>query len=806
MADAGYRIAPIFLIRMAGIPFESVERLTTPGTTKAAHEVHRYREETSQAKDEADQFLANSRSFMPKEQMRAYRRIIRAGLPSSTIELPDGPLEKWNKSALRLAGAEEALNDSIEQEIEAARMALFTAAHQYLPAYLVFAGEAVRERVFRPLAMPLGPIPPRNKQARSDERHLLLYLQRIAAKNDSLSAFGPEGWGALDFQNDGITLDPQPGIARRETFLERWTAHGIAAAINADPTTRIEIAPRLAPHLLLGGQEVINTETGESIPLDNETLALLRCCDGHNPAYSLGETMIALTGLAERNLIRWELEVPAIEPHAAAALLADVEAWRDSPLRGRWLEILRPLVALPKTFANTPNPIDRVVIIDDALSRLAKLGAQKTASRFLYAATNPIGEECFRETNFSIGADLIDEVAREAAPWIDLWCDNYAYVASRVAAGLRGLLEKAPLQNGAIALPAFLRHCTERQMPLTGPGMIAFAHNAFREVKAAFAENLQSHAQLPEYELTAADCHFVRRDFDYPPFAEYTYPSADLQLGAASVAAVERGDYQWVLAELHPPVALLHHGFYWSCPAKEVLRAALTAATCGRPSFHFGYFAVDFTATTAVRFFDALPELTYFVAPQRGHPQWKTVPPAEAEVFIDEQNGDVGLRRRGSHEYLGSFARAWTIPLGFHPFSFSLGRHTPRLRCGKVVVQRRSWTVALEELGHGDFTGISRALVVAVERLREAHELPRHVYIRPTEQALRRSGVEGRDKDTKPVYIDLESYLFLEIFHRWLVKAGELEVTEMLPTPDQLLWQEPDGRRTFELRTQIVPR
>jgi hypothetical protein len=123
-----------------------------------------------------------------------------------------------------------------------------------------------------------------------------------------------------------------------------------------------------------------------------------------------------------------------------------------------------------------------------------------------------------------------------------------------------------------------------------------------------------------------------------------------------------------------------------------------------------------------------------------------------------------------------------------------------------VVVQRRSWTVTVEELGAGDFTGISRDLVVAVERLRAARELPRHVYIRPTEQALRRSGVEGRDKDTKPVFIDLESYLFLEILHRWLTKAGELEVTEMLPTPDQLLWHEADGRRTFELRTLILPR
>ena len=56
------------------------------------------------------------------------------------------------------------------------------------------------------------------------------------------------------------------------------------------------------------------------------------------------------------------------------------------------------------------------------------------------------------------------------------------------------------------------------------------------------------------------------------------------------------------------------------------------------------------------------------------------------------------------------------------------------------------------------------------------------------------------------MYIDLGSYLSLEIFHRWLVKAGELEVTEMLPDPDHLCWHEADGRRTFELRTLIVPR
>src|SRR5205085_558786 len=210
--------------------------------------------------------------------------------------------------------------------------------------------------------------------------------------------------------------------------------------------------------------------------------------------------------------------------------------------------------------------------------------------------------------------------------------------------------------------------------------------------------------------------------------------------------------------------------------------------------FHFGFFAADFTAHTTVRIFDALPQQAVFASAQRGNPNWRSVPPAHAEVFVDEQ-GDVALRANG--EYLGSFARHWIIPLGFHPFHSGLTPPTPRLRCGRVIVQRRTWTVSVGEMGSGNFSGLSRDLVVAIERLRAEKDLPRFVYIRPTEQALRRSGAEGRDKDTKPVFVDLESYLFLEIFHRWLIKAGEIEVTEMLPNPEHLFWKESDGRHSF---------
>jgi hypothetical protein len=792
---------------MAGVPFEPVARLATTATAAVARELLVRQAEFARAKTEVEHLLYRRGHGLSEELFRAWRKAIRTGTMPPAADPPSRVFAVCWECASNLATAEANLTHSLQQELGVTRQALLTSAQIFLPPYLVFVGEGLRARLSKQSSHDSGPLPPRRKEDRAHERHMLLYLQRVCTKNDSLSEFGPEGWGIIEGELRGLKLAPLPGIAERETFLERWTAHGIAAALNADAAIRVELSPRLHPDGRIDGNQFVFTGTAETTPLDPKTVEILLRCDGATPAYEFGEELDALEQLAAQNMIRWEVEVPALDPHAFDVFISDILRWRDGPVRALWLELLQPIAALPSKFAQARETSSRAEIMDEARRQLLNLDTAREASdRFLYSAANPIGEECFRECHFSIGEDLINEVTADAEPWIDLWRDNYAFVASRVAVGLRALFEKAPLQNGALPLPAFLRHCEMLKMPLTGPAMVGLAHMAFQEVKAAFRDRMRNRPEAAEWELTADDCHFVRQNFQYEKFDEFTYPSADLQIASKSVEAVARGEYQWTLAELHPPVALLHHGFYWSCPDKTELGRALASTVKGCPSFHFGFFAADFTATTAVRMLDAIPERMSFVAPQRGNPQWRIIPPAEIEVYVDQKSGDVCLRTRGAHEYLGSFARAWVIPLGFHPFHFGRAPHMPRLRCGRVIVQRRSWTVTLEELPPGNYTGISRDLVLAVERLRAEKDWPRYVYIRPSEQALRRSGAEGRDKDTKPVFIDLESYLFLEIFHRWLTKAGELEVSEMLPDPDDLLWQEPDGRRTFELRTQIVPR
>ncbi|MGI9114888.1 MAG: lantibiotic dehydratase [Chthoniobacterales bacterium] len=802
-----YRIASPFSIRLAGAPFNVLERLGTPALAGAARELLAREGELARIKPIAEEFIRRRDNGLAPREFHVWRTAIRrGGVPQDEEIRTPAELRSYAMGAQAFTTAHSQFATELQAGVTASRAALLSASAELLPAYLVFASQDAHQLM--DLTRSGEPLPTHNSGARKRDRHLLLYLQRIASKNDTFSEFGPSVWGRVNTQGPALKLDTAAGVTRREAFPERWVAHALAAAMNTDPEIAPELRPRLNPNGSLQDDRFVFSDTGESVQIKPEQQTIICRCDGKTPlrdiATSSDDATEALRQLIEAKVLIAAVEVPAMEPFACEILHRDVKRWSEGPTKQRWLSMVAAFSAFAAEFARTIEPPARAKILDEARRQLSTIGIQpKQGQRALYAATNPIAEECTRDCTFEMTQALLDEVVNEAEPWIDFWRDSYAFVAARVAANLRSLLEKAAAKNRAMPLPAFLRFCESAKLPLTGPGLVGMAHIAFQEVKNAFRERLCPHAGAAEYELTPEDCAVVRKNFDYPKFDQFTYPSADLQLAAKSVEAVNRGEYRWLIAELHPAVAALHHGVFWSCPDREAFSRALESMIHDKPVCHFGFFAADFTAHTTVRLFDALPKHAVFASAQRAHPDWRYVAPCEVEVFVDEE-GDVALRRGA--EYLGSLARNWVIPLGFHPFLFTIAPNTPRLRCGRVVVQRRAWSVSAEELGAGDFSGVSRDLVLAVEKLRAAKDWPRFIYIRPSEQALRRSGAENRDKDTKPVFIDLESYLFLEIFHRWLTKAGELEVTEMFPAPDQLLWQEDDGRRTFEMRTLICPR
>ncbi len=235
---------------MAGVPFDVLEKLGTVETARLARELVVRQDEFVKTRAEVEQLLRHRGHGLSEELFRAWRKAIRSGTMPPAGNAPSRAFGDCWESASRLAVAEAQLEESLQRELTTARTNLLEAAREVLPSYLVFTAEGLRERLAKQTA-DSGVLPPRNKSSRAHERHLLLYLQRVAAKNDSLSAFGPEGWGTVGGESRSLALSPRPGIAARETFLERWTAHGVAAALNADPEIRLELSPRLNPNGLI---------------------------------------------------------------------------------------------------------------------------------------------------------------------------------------------------------------------------------------------------------------------------------------------------------------------------------------------------------------------------------------------------------------------------------------------------------------------------------------------------------------------------------------------------------------------------
>ena len=159
---------------MAGAPFESLERLAMTRTAALAREVVVRQSEFARAKAEVEHLLQRRGHGLSEELFRAWRKAIRSGTMPPAADAPSSAFAICWQCAADLASAEARLKQSLEQELGVARRALLESAGQLLPPYLVFVAEGLRERLAKQSAFDLAALPPRRKQDRAHERHLLL--------------------------------------------------------------------------------------------------------------------------------------------------------------------------------------------------------------------------------------------------------------------------------------------------------------------------------------------------------------------------------------------------------------------------------------------------------------------------------------------------------------------------------------------------------------------------------------------------------------------------------------------------------
>jgi hypothetical protein len=549
------------------------------------------------------------------------------------------------------------------------------------------------------------------------------------------------------------------------------------------------------------GERWTRLDEDRELSLSDAERAIAARCDGATQAHALDQDVLA--ALVEKGVVTWKHEPMAIDVSPLASLIADVERWRDTPVRERWRGRLARLGELCEELVADPSTESRQRIVTAVRAHLDEIGmAQRETNRALYAARNAISENCLQTGTFTVGARSLASMVAQAWPWFELYRDTTALAALRAYHRLHDVVRVAPRRAGVLHYSTLIRAAAAHGLSIHNDHWSRqVGSDTFEEVKRDFAALLASRPDAPEWRLTEDECLFLRNRERLPPY-EGAIPSADLQVSAANAKAAAAGDFQWVIAELHGPLTNVQHVLYWCCPDKPALHAAyahidphpfVIGDSYGEAPVHASGEAVMSARARPV-----------YLGSGRPKPHWNTVRPADAEVIVDEERCDIRLRTSAGDD-LGSIVRNVRLLAGIHPF-FPLERspHLPRLLVGDTIVQRRTWSVESAAIGDRP-GGVSAMFTAAIERERAARGIPRWVFVRPAPGALGTGTWFGRDKDNKPLCLDLESVVYLDIFERRLRKYGTMLVTEMVPDPDHLVWQLPDGRYTFELRTNLIP-
>ncbi|WP_229402070.1 lantibiotic dehydratase [Micromonospora okii] len=655
----------------------------------------------------------------------------------------------------------------------------------------------------------------RNKPRRKREIAVLRYWQRYCGKAETIGFFGPVCWGAFDPATPHTRLTPGPGLtARREVRFEAWALTAYADRLAEDPAARRWWAPVRPPHLTIDGRR-LHRPLHPPVELSAVEARLLVDCDGRTPAGELVERLCAdgqaglrraddgyllLHRLVERGLLTWDTGLPN-SPRAEAVLAERIAAVGDPELRAGLAAALDRLRAARDAVADAAGDPDRLAAALAALNAEFTAVTGRPATRHggqMYTGRTLVFEETSRDLEFAVGSAVVDALAAplaivlRAARWltaeIGTACERVLgeLHAELAADGPVRLADMWSLAQGLILAP---------------DGPVAVASAGFT---ARWAE-LFGLAAVPagQAELRLASADLAPRaealfPADAPGWPTARVHSPDVQVAAASVEALNAGDFQLVLGELHP-------------------------ATTPFDSAVFAPFHPDPAALRAGVDADLGPARLRLLPPE-GFPRqttrttWHLRGPADRQVGVDTARGaDVTELVPSSAVRVESTAgrleavlpdgARWPLVEVFANLlgallldSFKLlapAPTTPRITIDRLVVARQTWRTTVADSGLAGVTGEAERYL-AVRRWRQRLGLPERVFVK--------IGTE-----VKPCYVDLTGPLYAQSLCAMADAAvrtapdASLTASELLPAPSDAWVTDAAGRgHVSELRLQIT--
>lgn len=658
----------------------------------------------------------------------------------------------------------------------------------------------------------------RGSKQRQHEELVALYLQRYCVKNDTIGFFGPVGWARLNDRSAEM-LEVRPGrhvLAARTVYFEDWGIGALAEQLAADEQLRQWAPPRRVPYVRVEGNACYLPKARRPLMLSAKQRAVFGSCDAQKSAKEIADALISrgeagfvsgeevyrvLETLQGKGLISWGFEFP-LAPYpeeALARLLERVEptALRESAAQG--------LAELQQARQSVVDAAGKPAMLDQALENLEAAFIRITGENptrnegQTYAARTLIYEDCRRDVEVEFGAPFLEALA---AP-LSLVLMSARWISYQIAQLYRGVFrdihQKLCRETGTPAVDGMTFWMAVQPL--------LFGEETARPVdtlQSAFQERWLKILSLPQpgkrriHYTTAELLASAATAFDVPDsgWERARHHSPDIMIAAPSYEDLRRGNYLFILGEVHLATNTISTTlFVQQHPKPEELFAAIAAdfpepGVTIAPPKHWQNQTLR-TSRMLVPPRDYRVELTHdSISPDR-----QTGVPI-SEVLI-EANGDGLLARtrdgRAAFDVLEIFNEALSVLAINSLKMIRLDRYTPRVTVDRLVLYREAWSFAAGEMEFANEKS-SADRFLAARRWARSHALPRFVFVKvPVE--------------VKPVYVDFSSVIYVDLISRLVRRTieqdpkAQVTVTEMLPGTQETWLPDAEGQTyTSELR------
>lgn len=659
----------------------------------------------------------------------------------------------------------------------------------------------------------------RKSKHRQHEELIANYLQRYCLKNDTIGFFGPVGWARLIASE--TTIKVRPGselIAARKVSFEQWSIDTLAEALSRNKWFRPSLAPRRLAHIYVNGT-MLHLPSKKPVQISPAQAAVLQACDGTRSAKVITaelskthpflvksemEVYKLLEDLCAKGMIAWTLEIPfgSGPEHNLRRVL---ERIKDRSLREPALQMLSEIEAARDAVANAAGDAEQ---LDQAIGKLEATFTRLTGTAptrsagAAYAARTLIYEDCRRDIEIEIGSILLEALGNPLSLLL-LSARWFTFEARTLySTAFKELYQELVAQTGSpiIDMATFWSMFQAR--------MLGNRSRIAATVQQSFQERWAQVLAIPPgercvtYSSAELEPH-VRAAFaaPHPGWQAARYHSPDVMIAAESVEAIQRGDYQFVMGELHIGSNTLRGSFFIEqhpCP-EDLFRTVEQDFPDPRVIPVIPRDWPEITSRTRPDFVTPKDFRLAFSNDACGMTGDQVLPIGNL-VVVDTEDGLIVQTRdaRVQFDIIEFFADILSLEVvdGFKVLGPT--RHSPRVSIDRVVICRETWRFKLEELRFAAEKDEAERFLATRRWMRE-HDIPRWAFVKtPTER--------------KPFFVDFDSPILMNMFSKMIRRSldsndqnGLIVVTEMLPAfGETWLMDADDQRYTSELRIVAV--